>query len=98
MLRSQKQEEEKGQIRCSVANKLDKGLADEQAVAALGGHQVTEREQREHEADEDAGDQLASPVTSPPAWKFIIPARRQQLLAVWLSYKLRESRIEEIMR
>lgn len=74
VLRAQQQEEEEGQVGGCVANKLDERLADEQAVAALGCHQVTEGEQGEHEADKDAGDELASPVTSPPARKFIIPA------------------------
>lgn len=72
VLRGQQQEE--GQVRGGVANKLDERLADEQAIAALGYHQVTEGEQGEHEADQDTGDELASPVTSPPARKFIIPA------------------------
>lgn len=74
VLRGKQQEEEESQIRGGVANKLDERLADKQAIVALGCHQVTEGEQREHEADEDTGDELASPVTSPPARKFIIPA------------------------
>lgn len=72
VLRGQQQEE--GQVRGGVANKLDERLADEEAIVALGCHQVTEGEQGEHEADQDTGDELASPVTSPPARKFIIPA------------------------
>lgn len=47
MLGGQQQEEEEGQIRGSVANKLDEGLAYEEAIAALGCHQVTEGKQGE---------------------------------------------------
>lgn len=47
MLGGQQQEEEEGQIRGGVANKLDERLADEEAIAALGCHQVTQGEQGE---------------------------------------------------
>lgn len=90
MLGGQQQQEKEGQVRGSVADEFDERLADEEAVAALGCHQITQGEQREEKADEDTGDEFASPVTSPPARKFIIPTRGQQLLAIWLCYELRE--------
>ena len=59
-----------------MADELDEGLADEEAKAALGHHQVAEGEEREEEADEDAGDELARPVAAPPAGELVVPARR----------------------
>lgn len=95
MLRRQKQEEKEGQIWCSVAYKLDEGFSDEQAIVTLGGDQIEEREEREEESDEDAGDELAGPMAASPAWKLIIPARCEQLLAVWLCYKLTTEQINK---
>lgn len=71
-----------------MADKLDEGLADEETVATLGGDEVAESKQRVEEADEDAGEELPRPVAPSPARKLIIPPGRQQLLAVWLCYKL----------
>lgn len=92
MLGGQQQQEKEGQIRGGVADEFDEGLADKEAVSALGAHQVTQGEQRKEQADEDTGDKFASPVTSPPARKFIVPTRGQQLLAIWLCYKLERKR------
>lgn len=74
MLGGQEKEEEKGEIGGSVADKLGEGLADEKAIVALWGYQIEDGEKRKQEADENARDELASPVASPPARKFIIPA------------------------
>lgn len=71
-----------------MANELDEGLADEEAVAALGCHQVADGEEREEEANEDAGEELACPVPAPPAGELVVPAGCQQLLAVRLGHKL----------
>lgn len=73
-----------------MADKLDEGLADEEAVATLGGDEVAESKQRVEEADEDAGEELPRPVAASPAGKLVVPTGRQQLLAVWLCYKLTE--------
>lgn len=73
-----------------MTDELDKRVADEQAIAALWRDQVEDGQQWKEETNEDAGDELSHPVTPPPAWKFIIPPRCQQLLAVGLSNKLRE--------
>lgn len=75
-----------------MADKLDEGLADEEAVATLGSDEVAESKQRVEEADEDAGEELPRPVAPSPARKLIIPPGRQQLLAVWLCYKLTETK------
>lgn len=88
MLGGQQQEKEEGQIRSSVAYKLDEGFSDEEAVVALGGDQVEQRKEGEEESNEHTGDKLAGPVAASPAWELIIPARREQLLTVWLCYKL----------
>lgn len=74
MLGGQKKEEEEGQVRGSVADELDEGLADKKAIVTLGGYQIEDGEEREQEADENACDKLAGPVASPPTWKLIIPA------------------------
>lgn len=75
-----------------MADELDEGLANEEAVATLRGHEVAESKQGVEEADEDTGEELSCPVAPPPARELIIPPRRQKLLAVWLSYKLEEIR------
>lgn len=57
-----------------MADELDEGFANEEADTAFGCHQVAHGEEGEEQADEDARDELASPVASPPAWKLIVPA------------------------
>ena len=89
VLGGEEQEEEEGQVGRRVADELDEGLADEEAVATLRSDEVAESEPGVEEADEDAGEELPSPLAPPPAGELVVPARRQQLLAVWLSYKLR---------
>lgn len=74
MLGGQKKEEEERQVRGSMADELGERLADKNAIVTLGGYQIEDGEEREQEADENACDELASPVASPPAGKFIIPA------------------------
>lgn len=88
VLGCEEQQEQKGQVGRRVADKLDEGLADEETVATLGGDEVAESKQRVEEANEDAGEELPRPVTPSPARKLVIPPGRQQLLAVWLRYKL----------
>lgn len=88
MLGGQEQQEQEGQVGRRVADELDERLADEEAVAALGSHEVAQGEHRVEEADEDAGEKLPRPVAPPPARKLVVPAGSQELLAVWLSYKL----------
>lgn len=88
VLGCEEQQEQKGQVGRRVADKLDEGLADEETVATLGSDEVAESKQRVEEADEDASEELARPVAPSPARKLIIPPGRQQLLAVWLCYKL----------
>lgn len=75
-----------------MADELDEGLADEEAVATLRRCEVAQSEQRVEEANEDTGDKLSCPVSPPPAGELIIPPGRQKLLAVWLSYKLKEKK------
>lgn len=88
VLGGQEQQEQEGQVGRRVADELDERLADEEAVAALGSHEVAQREHGVEEADEDAGEELPRPVAPPPARKLVVPAGSQELLAVWLSYKL----------
>lgn len=75
-----------------MADELDEGLADEEAVAALGSHEVAEGEDGVEEAEEDAGEELPRPVAPPPARELVVPAGRQELLAVWLRYELWRTR------
>lgn len=56
MLGGKKQQEQERQVGCCVADKLDEGLADEVAIAALRSDEVAESKQREEEANEDASD------------------------------------------
>lgn len=77
-----------------MADELDEGLTDEETVATLWSDEVAEGKHRVQEADEDAGEKLPCPVPPPPAGELIIPSRRQQLLAVWLSHKLQETKEE----
>lgn len=88
VLRSEEQQEQKGQVGRRVADELDEGLADEEAVATLWSDEVAESKRRVEEADEDAGEELPSPLAASPAGELVIPAGCQKLLAVWLSYKL----------
>ncbi len=88
MLRGEQQQEQKGQVGRCVADELDEGLADEEAVATLWSDEVAESEHGVEEADEDAGEELPRPMAASPARELIIPAGCQKLLAVWLSYKL----------
>lgn len=88
MLGGQEQQEQKGQVGRRVADELDEGLADEEAVATLRSDEVAESEHGVEEADEDAGEELPRPVPAPPAGKLVVPPGRQKLLAVRLSYKL----------
>lgn len=59
-----------------MADELDERLADEEAVATLGRHEVAESEQRVEQTDEDAGEELSCPVASPPAGELVVPAGR----------------------
>lgn len=90
MLGGQEQQEEEGQVGRGVADELDERLADEEAVAALRSHEVAQGKDGVEEADEDAGEELSRPVAPSPAWKLVVPPGSQQLLAVWLSYKLKD--------
>lgn len=75
-----------------MADELDEGLADEEAVATLRSNEVAESKRRVEEADEDAGEKLPCPLAPSPPRELIIPPGRQELLAVWLSYKLKRIR------
>lgn len=88
VLGGEEQQEQESQVGCRVADKLDEGLADEEAVAALRGDEVAESKQREEEANEDASDEFSCPVAPPPARKLVVPSGRQQLLTIRLCYKL----------
>ena len=92
MLRGEEQQEEEGQVGRRVADELDEGLADEEAVAALGGEEVADGEDGEQQTDEDAGEELARPVAPAPARELVVPPRRQQLLAVGLGHELEGER------
>lgn len=72
-----------------MADKFDERLPDEQPQGALGCYQVADGEHREKESNDDASQHLHSPVAPPPARKFIIPTRGQELLAIWLGNKLK---------
>lgn len=76
MLGCQEQQEEESQVGGRVADELDERLADEEAVATLGRHEVAESEQRVEQTDEDAGEELSCPVASPPARELVVPAGR----------------------
>ena len=76
VLRGEDEEEEEGEVGRGVADELDEGLADEQAVAALGRQHVQDGEEREEEADQDAGGRLDRPVAPAPARQLVVPARR----------------------
>lgn len=73
-----------------MADELDEGFADEEAVATLWSDEVAQSEHGVEEADEDTGDELSCPVAPPPTRKLIIPPGCQKLLTVWLGYKLKE--------
>lgn len=73
VLGGKQQQEQKGQVRCSVADKLDEGLADEEAIATFGYDEVTKGKNRVEEANEDTGDEFSWPVAPPPPRKLIIP-------------------------
>lgn len=88
VLGGEQQQEQKGQVRCSVADKLHEGFADKEAIATLGSDEVTEGKNRVEEADKHTGDEFSCPVASPPPWKLIIPPGCKQLLTVWLSHEL----------
>lgn len=92
MLGGQEQQEQEGQVGRRVADELDERLADEEAVAALGNHEVAQGKDGVEEADEDAGEKLPGPVAPSPARKLVVPPGSQELLAVWLSYKLKETK------
>lgn len=96
MLGGEEQQEEKGQVGRSVAYELDEGLADEEAVATLRGDEVAESKRWVEEADEDTREELPRPVAPPPAWELIVPPGGQELLAVRLSYKLKEIRRSDL--
>lgn len=73
-----------------MADELDERLTDEETVATLWSDEVAESKYGVEEADEDTGEELPCPVAPPPARKFVVPPGCQKLLAVWLSYKLRD--------
>ena len=88
MLRGKQQQEQKSQIRCCVADELDKWLSDEQSEGAFGSYKVAHREDGKEKSYYETRHHLHGPVSSPPAGKLIVPARCQQLLTVGLSNKL----------
>lgn len=90
VLGGEQQQEQKGQVGCCVADELDERLADEEAIAAFRRDEVAEGEHGVEEADEDAGDEFSRPVTPPPTWELVVPPGGQELLAVWLSDKLKQ--------
>lgn len=73
-----------------MADELDERLTDEETVATLRSDEVAESKHRVEEADEDTGEELPCPMAASPARKLIVPPGCQKLLAVWLSYKLKE--------
>lgn len=73
-----------------MADELDERLTDEEPVTTLWSDEVAESKYGVKEADENTGEELPCPVAPPPARKFIVPPGCQKLLAVWLSYKLRD--------
>lgn len=75
-----------------MADELDEGLADEEAVSTLRRDEVAESKSGVEEADEDTGEELPCPLAASPAGELIIPPGRQKLLAVWLGYKLKGRR------
>ena len=88
MLGGQEEEEEEGEVGRCVTDELDEGLADEKPKGVLGHGHVAQREEGEEQADEDARDRLPHPVLLPPTRELVIPAGRQELLAVGLGHKL----------
>lgn len=88
VLRRQQEHEQEGQVRASVADKLDKWLFNEQSQPALGCNQVCHGQHREKQSNGDTGQEFHCPVFPPPSWEAIVPKCCEQLLAVWLSNKL----------
>lgn len=89
MLRGKQQKEQKSQIGGCVADKLDKWLSDEQSQWAFRSYQVAHREDREKKSYYETRHHLHRPMSSPPTWEFIIPARCQELLTIGLGNKLK---------
>lgn len=73
MLGGEEQQEQEGQVGRRVADELDEGLADEEAIATLRSNEVAESKRRVEETDEDTGDELSCPVAPPPARELIVP-------------------------
>lgn len=71
-----------------MADELDERLSDEQSKRAFRSYQVAHGEDREKQPYDEARHHLHGPVSSPPAWELIVPARGQQLLTVGLGHKL----------
>lgn len=78
-----------------MADELDEWLSDEQSQGALRSDQVAHREDGKEQAYDEAGEHLHGPVSPPPPGELIVPAGRQQLLAVGLGYKLNGGEEEE---
>lgn len=76
MLGGEEQQEQEGQVGGRVADELDEGLADEEAVATLGSDEVADSKHRVEEADEHTGDALPCPLAPPPAGELVVPPGR----------------------
>lgn len=96
VLGGQEEEEKKSQVGGCVADELDEGLLDEEAQGTPGGQQVDQGEDGEEQADGKAGDQLDRPVASAPPRETVVPQGGQELLTVWLGYKLERKRVSEM--
>lgn len=78
-----------------MADELDKWLSDEQSKWAFRSYKVAHREDRKKKSNYETCHHLHCPVSSPPAWELIVPARCKQLLTIGLGNKLNEKEKEK---
>lgn len=76
VLRRQQEQEEEGQVRAGVADKLYKWLFNEQSQPALRCHQVRHGQHREQQSNGDTGQEFYCPVFPPPSRETVVPKRR----------------------
>lgn len=81
-----------------MADELDKWLSDEESKWALRSYKVAHREDGEKKSYYEACHHLHCPVSSPPAWELIVPARGKQLLTIRLGNKLNGKEKEKEVR
>lgn len=71
-----------------MADKLDKWFFDKQSKRAFRSYKVAYREDGEKKPYYETCRHLHYPVSSPPPWELVVPARCKQLLTIGLGNKL----------